>query len=72
MGAEKEQVQVDKFWGLDVEESCRQKEENQMMAEDQRSTAHERFLGTNALINKWEEDEFFVRKKQALQVGPKQ
>ena len=64
--AEKEQVGVDTFWGLDHEEMHRQFEESIMIIEDKRSSKFEKFLSTNALINRWEEDEFFIQQKQAL------
>ena len=64
--AESEQVGIDTFWGLDHEERNRRLEEVNMTTEDRRSYELEKFLSTNAMINRWEEDEFFVRQKQAL------
>lgn len=64
--AEKEQVGIDTFWGLDHEEGNRKLEEAIMIIEDKRSHELEIFLSTNAMINRWEEDEFFIRQKQAL------
>ena len=65
--AEIEQTGVDKFWGLELEESFRKKELELMTMEDLRSKNHEFYSKTIELISNWEEDEFFSQQKSALQ-----
>jgi hypothetical protein len=65
--AEIEQTAVDKFWGLELEESSRKRESEIMNSEDLRSKNHEFYSKTIELISNWEEDEFFSQQKSALQ-----